>query len=339
MLFFSRFTLCPMLLAAVPAIADPATDAYREGRAHLAARRFAEAAARFEAAAATTNASAAAAAWFGRGEALYGMKQWDAAAAAYDALLKRQPGSPLAPQALFARGHAEHQAGHLPQALATFNAFERQYPTNALIPACAAAISNLSRTMESQARQQAAAAVARELTEINAAVRAEKFEEARAASERFLMAHPDHPQAALLRYLTAACSYRTRDYARAAESYRAFLARHPQDARAAEARGQLADSLFQTGDYDEARALYDKMAEEASDPQTEARAILGSGDCDAAQKRWDEAQRAYLSIEALPDGEAQRPAALKRLADLYEKMGVPDKARRAREDLRRRYPD
>lgn len=330
--------VCTLTLAAVPALADPAADAYREARTQLAARRYAEAAARFETATTTTNTAAAAAAWLGRGEALYAMKRWDAARAAYDTLLNKYPASPLAPQALYARGFSEQQSGQLPQALATFTAFKKHYPTNSLAPACSAALDKLVRTMEAQAKQQALAAITRELAAINTAVRAENYAEARSAADRFLQAHPEHPQIAELRYLSATCAYRSRDYVHAAEGYRTFLDQHPHHGRASEALIQLASSLFQAGRYDEARTLYERMAEETSDPQKEARSTLAVGDCDAAQKRWEEAERAYLSVEVLQGSDALRPVALRRLADLYDKMEQPEKARRTRDDLRRRYP-
>ncbi len=333
------FPVCMLTLTAVPVLADLAADAYREARMQLAGRRYAEAAASFETATTTTNTAAAAAAWFGRGEALYAMKRWGAASAAYDALLKIYPTSPLAPQALYARGFSEQQAGQLPQALKTFTAFKQQYPTNPLAPACSASIDMLTQMMKAQAKQQTLASITRELAAINTAVRAENFEEARSAAERFLKVHPEHSQNAELRYLSATCMYRSRDYIHAAEAYRTFLDHHPQHGRASEARSQLASSLFQAGRYEEARALYERMAEETSDPQEEARSTLAAGDCDAAQKRWEAAERAYLSVEVLQGSENLRPVALRRLADLYDKMEQPEKARRTRDDLRRRYPN
>ena len=330
---------CMLALATFSVSADPAADAYREARAHLVAHRYAEAALRFETATATTNASAAAAAWFGRGEALYGMGKWDDAIAAYATLLKRYPTSPFAPNALCARGHAEQQSGRLPQALATFTTFRAQYPTNALSSSCATAIEKITRAIDAQTRQQARAAITQELAAINALLRTEKFAESSSAAERFLQAHPGHPQTAELRYLIATCAYRSRDYSRAADAYRAFLECHPQHARTAEARGQLADSLFRAERFDEARSFYTALREETTDPQEEARVTLALGDCDAAQKKWDAAERAYLGVEVLQGCDALRPVALERLAALYEKMGQPDKAQRTREDLRRRYPN
>ncbi len=331
----SMLSLLPLSLRA----ADPAADAYRQAHAHLAAHRYAEAAALFQAAAATTNAQAAAAAWLGRGEALYGAGQWAAAIGAYDTLLKTCPASPLAPDALCARGFAEHRAGRLPQALATFTAFKSQYPRHPRAGACTASIEIISRTLASRAQQQAVAAVTRELAAINSFMRKEQFTEARDAAERFLLTRPDHPQAADLRFLIATCDARSKDYTRAAESYRTFLDRHPQHARAATARDSLAECLFQAGRYEDARKLYEELVRDAADPQQEAHATLALGDCAAAQQRWDEAERLYLSVEVLQGCEALRPAALSRLADLYDKMGQPDKARRTREDRRRRYPN
>ncbi len=328
-----------VFIVSLTALAAPAADAYRQAHAHLAAHRYAEAAALFQTATATTNAAAAAGAWLGRGEALYGAGQWDAAIAAYDTLLKTCPSSPLAPNALCSRGFAEHRAGQLRQALATFTAFKTQYPNHALTPACAASIDKISRTLVSQAEQQAVAAVAGELAAVNAFMRSSQFAEARDNAERFLKAHPEHPQAAELSYLSATCDYRSKEYTRAAETYRLFLDRHPQHAQASMARDQLADCLMQVKRYDDARGLYAQIARDTSDPQKKARATLALGDCLTAQQQWDEAELLYLNVEVLQGCDSLRPVALARLAALYEKMGQPDKARRTREDLRRRYPN
>lgn len=349
--------------------AAPADDAYRRAHAQLAARRYAEAAALFQTAAGTTNADAAAAAWLGRGEALYGAKQWDAAIAAYDTLLKKFPAHRLAPNALYARGFSEHQAGRLPQALATFTAFKSRYPNHAFAPACAASIDKLSRTLEAQSKRQAAEALTREVSAINALVREAKHAEAAEAARRFLQAHPADPQAADLRYLIAASAFLSQDYGQAVEAYRDFLARHPTHAQATTARFELgnalralarygdaadayasatnqpqaavlrAECLFKAGRPDEARKLYEAIARSASDPEAKANATLALGDCCAALQSWDTAERAYLGVEVLQGNDALRPVALARLADMYDRMGQPEKARITREELRRRYPN
>lgn len=327
--------------AGVPLVAgEPAAEeAYRTARAHLQARRFAEAADGFVRAAASSNASFAAAAWLGRGEALFGLGDWEKADAAYEGLLTRYPDSPLAPRALYARGHAAQRAGRLDRAHADFAAFLDRYPTNALREACAAALATVNAAQQARERQTARAAVAAELAVINGALRAERWEEARESATRFLAAHPDHEQVPELHLLIAACAYRADDYAGAAEAYRRLLECAPQHARAAEARTRRAECLFKAGEFEESRALYAAQAEEGGDPEAQARAALAVADCDAALKRWAEAERAYLSVEVLLGCEELRPVALQRLAALYDAMGQPEKASRTRDALRRRYPD
>lgn len=336
----SRLVVFLGMSASLSASADqPAADAaYRAARVHLQARRFAEAAESFACAAASTNAPFAAAAWLGRGEALFGLGDWDQAAAAYEGLLMRYPDSPLASRALYAHGHAAQRAGRLDRAHADFAAFLDRYPTNALREACTAALSTVNAARQARARQTARAAVAAEMAAINDALRAERWEDARAAADRFLAAHPDHEQVPELFLLIAASAYRTDDYAGAAEAYRRLLEHAPQHARAAEARTRRAECLFKAGDFETARALYAELAEADDDPEARARATLAVADCDAALKRWAEAERAYLSVELLLDCEALRPVALQRLAALYDAMGQPEKASRTRDALRRRYP-
>lgn len=319
-------------------VANDTAAAYRQAHACLTSNRYTEAAALFATATSSTNAAAAAAAWLGRGEALYGAKQWGAAAAAYDTLLKNHPDSPLAPSALCARGFSEVQSGQLPQAHATFTSFTQRYPNHALAATAAASVEKLTATLATQARQQAVAAVSRELSAINAWFREGAFDDARAAAERFLLAHPDHPQSAELRFLIATCAHRSQDFSRAAEAYRTFLDGHPQHARAAEARVHLADCLLHAQRFEEASALYEKIGAETADPVQKARSALAVGDCRAAQLNWAEAERLYLSVEVLYASDALRPVALKRLAGLYESMGQHDKAARCRDDLARRFP-
>jgi TolA-binding protein len=312
----SRLVVFLGMSASLSASADqPAADAaYRAARVHLQARRFAEAAESFACAAASTNAPFAAAAWLGRGEALFGLGDWDQAAAAYEGLLMRYPDSPLASRALYAHGHAAQRAGRLDRAHADFAAFLDRYPTNALREACTAALATVTAAQQARERQTARAAVAAEMAAINDALRAERWEDARAAADRFLAAHPDHEQVPELFLLIAASAYRTGDYAGAAESYRRLLEHAPQHARAAEARTRRAECLFKAGDFETARALYAELAEADDDPEARARATLAVADCDAALKRWAEAERAYLSVELLIDCEALRPVALQRLA-------------------------
>lgn len=356
-----------LLLAAPWPLAAAPEAAYRQAHACLVSNRFEEAAALFEQAAAATNAEAAAAAWLGRGEALYGAKRWQAAAEAYGALLARFPASALAPNALCGRGFAESQAGRHQQALDTFAELLRSYPQHALAPAAAASTGTLARALADQARQRQEASLARDLAAVNALLSGGRSAEASAAAERALRDHPACAQAAELRFIVADGACRAADWARAEPALRLFLERHPGHASAPRARellaralsalgrhGEAADAfarlpgadaalrraeaLVQAGRPAEALACYDALAAEASDPAQKARARLAAGDCRAALKQWDEAERAYLSVEVLGADDELRPAALARLAALYDAVGRTNLALRTRAELLRRYP-
>jgi TolA-binding protein len=356
-------------LAALLSFADdPAADAYRRAHACLASNRFSEAAARFQTATASSNAAAAAAAWLGRGEAFYGAGQWPAAAAAYDALLARYPASALAPNALCGRGFAETRAGLLPQALATFTALAETYPGHALAPTAAASTGALARTLAAHMRQRQTETLSREIAAINDLIRDGRHAEASVTAERFLRAHPDSPQDAELRLIAADGAFRAHDWPRAETLLSGFLSRHPQHVQAPRARLELgqalealsrfdeaaevfsrstapdaplrvAGCLYRSGRYEEALKRYDELARNAADLSAAARAALASGDCHAALKNWPAAERAFLSVEVLHDADALRPAALARLAGLYDNMGQTNRADRARDALKRRYPD
>lgn len=357
-----------LLLTPLSLTADPATEAYRQAHACLISNRFAEAAARFEAAAATTNAAAAAAAWLGRGEAFFGAEQWADAIAAYDKLLATYPESPLVPNALCARGFAETKADRLSQALATFQSFLARHPTHALAPTAAASTGTLSRALAAIQRQKAEEALARETAELNAYVRAGRHREAAEAAERFLLAHPGAANLDEVRLLAAECAFRAEDFARAQTAYRRFLSLHAGHAQAArawfelgktlqalarfaeaadafahvkdngQARALQAESLFKAGRHEESLRLYEALSRASTNKQEQARMTLAMGDCCAAQQKWAEAERLFLSVETLHVSDALRPVALKRLVDLYARAGQTNLAERTRAELRRRFP-
>lgn len=348
-------------------LADPAADAYRKGYASLTANRYSEAAAFFKDATHTTNATAQAVAWLGQGEAFYGAKQWDDAIAAYDMLLKSYPKSPHAARALYARGLAEFQAGRLPAALNALSSFITRYPNHPLAATAIASTGTLTRALNAQVKLREYEKVTHDLTEINALSHSEKAVETATAVRLFLQAHPDHPQAAALRYLAANCALRAKDYTLAVSAYRDFLAHDPQHAQNRQARIELgnalyalglfseasdvyatasgtdaqflcADSLVKAKRFEEALTRYQALMKHSLDPAKTARATLAMGDCYAALKKWEEAEHAFLSVEVLLTSDALRPIALDHLANLYENKGQPDKAATVRKELKRRFP-
>lgn len=362
------FRALALFLFPLAVAAEPAADAYRQAHACLTSNRFAEAAEHFRAAAASTNASAAAAAWLGCGEACFGAKRFDAAVAAYNRLLSDYPASPLAPNALCGRGFAEAKADRLPEALATFKDFAARFPGHALAATAGVSADAISRTLADRERQRAAAALARDTAAINAPLSEGKLAEAGAAAERFLLAHPDASNLADVRLLAADCALRAKDFSRAQDAYRRFLTLHPghgqaprawlelgnalralgRYAEAADAFGraanlpqaasQQAECLSLAGRHAEALRLYEALARASTNDQERARMTLAMGDCCAALQNWEEAERLFLSVEALLASEALRPVALDRLAGLYASTGQTNQAARARAELLRRFP-
>lgn len=349
---------------------DSAASAYRQAHACLVSNRFAEAAALFTAATASTNPATAAAAWLGCGEARYRAEQWQAAIDAYAHLLTAYPDSPLAPNALCSRGFAEYQAGRLPQAQSTLMDFAARYPAHALTARAISSAETIARTLAAQSQHREAEAVISELAAVNALLRESRSAEAAAAAHRFLQAHPDHPQAADLRYLAATCLRLSKNVAGAVDAYRDFLAHHPHHPQAPRAKLELgnalaalnrfteaadvyaeaadtqaeaeplrADCLFKAHRYAEALPLLEKHSRSAADARQKAQTMLLVGDCYASLKERSKAERAYLDVELFCDDNALRPAALGRLASLYDSTGSPTQAAQIRNELKRRFPD
>jgi len=364
-----RFSLLALtLFAAADAFADPASDAYRRGYENLKAQRYAEAAALFQTAAASTNRETAAAALLARGEALFGQKQWSAASRAYGELVARFPESPHAPRALYARGCAEFQDGKLREAQATFADFTARYPQHELAKRAETETRSITRARAAQAQHAETEAVAKAFEAINTLTREGKYAEAAEAAHRFLKEHSAHPHCADVLYLEADCARRAKNNCQAVDAYRTLIERYPSYAKAAHARLELgaalsdlgrhaeaadvfaasdatnalqlcAGSLFKAGRYAQALEQYRKLASQCDSNSVEAaRTTLLIGDCYAGQKQWGPAERTYLSVERLQSSDALRPAAIARLADLYNAMGETNRASLTREGLKRRYP-
>lgn len=369
MIHFRHLLSTSILLVAAAASADPASDAYRKGYESLKAKRYAEAAAFFQTASASTNRENAAAAQLAQGEALFALKQWDAASGAYGALVSRFPDSPHAARALYARGCAEFQAGRLPEARATFAAFAARHPRHELAARAEAEARSIDRTLAAQAARAETEAVAQAFASINALTQERKYAEAADAAHRFLKERPAHPQCADLLYIEADCARRAKNNQQAADAYRAFLERCPSHAKAAQARLELgrtlgdlgrhaeaadvfeasgatnatqlcAESLFKAGRYAQALERYQRLASQCdSNAPASAGTALAIGDCYAAQKQWESAERTYLSVENRQSADELRPEAIARLAGLYDAMGQTNRAAITREGLKRRYPN
>jgi len=88
---------------------------------------------------------------------------------------------------------------------------------------------------------------------------------------------------------------------------------------------------------DEAVGDYRAVAR-ATETVDAAQALLGEGYCLYAQKKWDDAAKAFLKVDILYAYEELKPEALAMIAKTWEAAGDAAKAAVYRADLRKRYP-
>ena len=102
------------------------------GKAAFSMERYAEALTEFDAAEAfpLTVATTPGEATFWQGEALFRLRRWEEARDRYARFLGLKPASPYVPEALYARGQAELEAGRADGAVDTFRDFLRDYPSH-----------------------------------------------------------------------------------------------------------------------------------------------------------------------------------------------------------------
>ncbi len=147
--------------------------------------------------------------------------------------------------------------------------------------------------------------------------------------ERFVTAHPRHPDADEAGFLAADCWVQLGDWPQAARRLRAFLASYPLSPWSDHARFRLAACEFEMGRYARAESLY--LAVGPGPDATEA--LFWAGE--AAFRRGELRRAAELlgrAMAALPAGEMRGIAARHR-AEALLKVGHPSEARQLLWDL------
>lgn len=143
-------------------------------------------------------------------------------------------------------------------------------------------------------------------------------------------------------YALAALAAEQGRHAEAARNWRAGLAFESETPESAEARLRLGDALLETGANAEAAEAYGDASRLASRLNLEdlhARALLALGKTHGRMGAWEESARFYLGMAVLYDDPERSPAALHAASEAFDKAGRADDAARAREELRRRYPE
>jgi TolA-binding protein len=174
---------------------------------------------------------------FWEAEALFRLKRFAEARAAYDAVLRADAAGPLAPDALYGRSWSDLDLKRPETAAAGFRDLAATWPEHALAPS-------------------AALQLARTLADLK------KSSEAVAVLQEFPTKYPASPLVADAQFLSGWIKSTGTDPRGGVAELRAFLAAHPSHAQAATARRVIAQTLARYGDRDELLDAYKALMEQ-----------------------------------------------------------------------------
>jgi tetratricopeptide (TPR) repeat protein len=103
----------------------------------------------------------------------------------------------------------------------------------------------------------------------------------------------------------------------------------------------LGDVAMEQKSFAGAFDFYSKSAERASADELvdiRARSYFGMGRAAAAQEKWEDAARYFMSVGLLFDDQKLVPESLYRAAEAWRKLGRTADADKALEELKTRYP-
>jgi TolA-binding protein len=222
---------------------------------------------------------------FWEGEALFRLKRFSDARAAYDAVLRNDATSPFAPDALYGRAWSDLEMKQPEAAIAGFREFVQTWPEH---PQAASATLQLARTLADE----------------------KKPGEALAVLQTFVAKYPDSKLKPDAQFLLGWAKVNSGDARGGLADLRSFVAANPSHEQAAAARKMIAQSMARSGDREEQLEAYKSLMEQepaSADALYNAVQIatrLGRPkDVDAAWKR--------LSSD-FPDNALTRRAALDR---------------------------
>ncbi|HXG16506.1 MAG TPA: tetratricopeptide repeat protein [Calidithermus sp.] len=230
---------------------------------------------------------------FWEAEALFRLRRYADARAAYDAVLQADAASPLAPDALYGVAWSDFELGRPDAAARAFGEFVATWPEHPLVPSA----------MLYQAR---------------ALVEQRRFAEATPVLERLLGRYPQHQAVADARYLLALARLNTGDYRGGADALKAFIAAYPQHPDVPAARRLLNETLARHGNREELAETYRAlMAQSPTTPEALADAAAIAG----RLGRPDDQQAAWRRLRAeFPEHPLARRAALEQANAAYRRQ-------------------
>jgi TolA-binding protein len=232
---------------------------------------------------------------FWEGEALFRLKRFSEARAAYDEVLRTNAASPLAPEALFAYGWTELELKRPEPAVTAFQDFLKTWPDHARADAAvlqlARALVELKRlpdalsvlegfaTRYPRSRRLGDAQYLLGWTKVTSGDARGGIQDLRA----FVAAHPDHPQTPAARRLLTQTLARHGDREEQRESYKALLAQQPPTPEALHDAAMIATRLNQPGDRE---AAWKRLRAEFPEHPLTRRLALDFASSEFKQKDW-----------------------------------------------------
>jgi TolA-binding protein len=177
------------------------------------------------------------------GEALFRLKRYADARAAFEDVVQGAPGSPLAPNAIYGLAWIELEHRRPEAAVKRFREMLVTAPDHPLAPT---ATVTLARTF----------------------VDLKRYADAVTLLLDFAMKYPNHPLRPDAQYLLGLARVRSGDAKTGVADLRAFVEAHPKHDLAPSARKLLGDSLARVGDRDDLQAMYQaRIAESPPTPE------------------------------------------------------------------------
>lgn len=240
---------------------------------------------------------------FWEAEALFRLKRFAEASAAYDSVVRNDAASPLAPEALYGYAWAESELGRRETAAEAFRQFLRTWPEH---PLGASATFHLARTL----------------------VDLKRLPEALPLLESFVAKHPHDKLAPDARYLLGWARVETGEARDGLRDLRAFVAESPSHPQAGAARRLILHTVAHHGDRNEMRSAYKALmaqspptVESLYDAATIAERLGRARDREAAWRKL---------LSAFPDHPLATRAALELASAAYKRKDWKETVTRAR---------
>ncbi|MET0487133.1 MAG: tetratricopeptide repeat protein [Candidatus Rokuibacteriota bacterium] len=236
---------------------------------------------------------------FWEAEALFRLKRYTEARAAYDAVVRADAASPLAPEALYGYGFSELELKRPEPAITAFRDFISTWPEHALAPAV---------TLQ----------LARAYVELK------RVNDALPLLAGFASKYPNSKMAPDAQFLLGYMKVTTGDPRGGIVDLRAFLASNPNHEQAPTARRLVGQALGKYGDREDLAEAYKSLMEQ--DPPT-AEALSDAAAIAGRLNRTKDQEEAWKKLRAqFPDHALTRRMSLDRAATAFKQKNWKDAA-------------